>query len=95
MDEVAIGRAADRQRGAGRMTQGLWPSVGIGFVAGLRSMTATAALAWAASPGPLRVRWIPAGPGPRGLATAAALAEMAGDKMPFAPDRRIAPSVEF
>ena len=31
-------------------------------------------------------------PGPRGLATAAALAEMAGDKMPFAPDRRIAPS---
>ena len=75
------------------MTEGLWASFGLGFVAGLRTMSAAAALVWAASLGRTRVGWIPAGPGPRGLLTAAALAEMAGDKMPFAPDRRIAPSV--
>lgn len=75
------------------MMEGLWASFGIGFVAGLRTMAAAAALAWAASLGRTRTDLIPAGPGPRGLATAAALAEMAGDKMPFAPDRRIAPSV--
>ncbi|WP_336491106.1 hypothetical protein [Methylobacterium nigriterrae] len=68
-------------------------SFGIGFVAGLRSMTACAALSWAASRGRTRSDWIPSGPLPRGLATAAALAEMAGDKMPFAPDRRIPPSL--
>ncbi len=72
--------------------QGHWASFGIGFVTGLRSMTASAALSWAASLGRTRIRWIPAGPGPRRFATAAALAEMAGDKMPFAPDRRIPPS---
>ncbi|GAA0566894.1 hypothetical protein GCM10009416_01130 [Craurococcus roseus] len=72
--------------------EGLWASFGIGFVAGLRSMTAGAALSWAASLGRTRTALIPAGPGPRGLLTAAALAEMAGDKMPFAPDRRIVPS---
>jgi uncharacterized membrane protein len=71
----------------------LWPSFGIGFVAGQRSMTACAALTWAAAFGKTRTGWIPTGTRPRGLATAAALAEMAGDKMPFAPDRRIAPSV--
>jgi uncharacterized membrane protein len=71
----------------------LWPSFGIGFVAGLRSMTACAALTWAAALERTRTGWIPVGPGPRSLATAAALAEMAGDKMPFAPDRRIAASV--
>lgn len=69
-----------------------WASFGIGFVAGLRSMTAGAALGWAASLGRTRIRWLPAGDGPRRFATAAALAEMAGDKMPFAPDRRIPPS---
>ncbi len=61
-------------------------------MAGLRSMTASAALSWAASLGRTRTSWIPGGTRSRGLATAAALAEMAGDKMPFAPDRRIVPS---
>ncbi|MDO9709456.1 hypothetical protein [Paracraurococcus lichenis] len=70
----------------------LWASFGIGLVAGMRTMTAAAALAWAASLGRARAGWIPGGAGPRNLAMAAALAEMAGDKMPFAPDRRIAPS---
>ncbi|UHC19245.1 hypothetical protein LRS73_30635 [Methylobacterium currus] len=67
-------------------------SFGIGFVAGLRSMTACAALAFAAAEHRTRGAFIPSGPGARGLATAAALAEIAGDKMPFAPDRRIPPS---
>ncbi|WP_286134468.1 hypothetical protein [Methylobacterium sp. Leaf123] len=35
---------------------------------------------------------MPSGPVARTVATTAALAEMAGDKMPFAPDRRIPPS---
>jgi len=70
-----------------------WASFGIGFAAGLRSMTACAALSWAAALGRTSVGWIPTGPGARGVATAAALAEMAGDKMPFAPDRRIPPSI--
>lgn len=69
-----------------------WASFGIGFVAGLRAMTASAALSWASSLGRTRTGWIPAGVLPRRLATAAALAEMAGDKMPFASDRRIVPS---
>lgn len=74
--------------------EGLWASFGIGFVAGLRSMTAGAALARAASLRRTRTdALIPSGLRPRGLLAAAALAEMAGDKMPFAPDRRIAPSV--
>ena len=80
-------------REARGMMDDLWPSFGIGFVAGLRSMTACAALTWAASFGKTRTGWIPVGTRPRGLATTAALVEMAGDKMPFAPDRRIAPSV--
>lgn len=67
-------------------------SFGIGFVAGLRSMTACAALTVAASRGRTRDGLIPGTPVARGLAGAAALAEMAGDKMPFAPDRRIPPS---
>jgi len=71
---------------------GLWASLGIGVLTGMRSMSALAALTWAASLGHTRIGWIPSGPGARGLATAAALAEMAGDKMPFAPDRRIVPS---
>ncbi|MGG5823622.1 hypothetical protein [Falsiroseomonas sp. HW251] len=55
-------------------------------------MSAAAALTWAASRGRLREDWIPASAEARGAATLAALGEMAGDKMPFAPDRRIPPS---
>ncbi|MET7244964.1 hypothetical protein ABZT49_16535 [Methylobacterium sp. EM32] len=68
------------------------PSFGIGFVAGLRSMTACAALTVASTGGRVRGTVIPSGPAARNLAIAAALAEIAGDKMPFAPDRRIPPS---
>jgi uncharacterized membrane protein len=67
----------------------------IGFVAGMRSMSACAALTWAASHGRTRGNLIPAGPVARALATTAAAAEMAGDKMSFAPDRRIPPSFAF
>lgn len=70
-------------------------SFGLGFVAGMRSMTACAALAWAASEGRTRGNSIPAGPGARAIATTMAFGEMAGDKMPFAPDRRIPPSFAF
>jgi uncharacterized membrane protein len=76
----------------GDRVAGLVPSFGIGVVTGMRSMTAAAALSWAAWLGRTRIGWIPAGPEARGLATTMALAEMAGDKMPFAPDRRILPS---
>lgn len=75
--------------------QGYATSFGLGFVAGMRNMTACAALAWAASKGRTRGTLIPGGPGARTVATAAAVAEMAGDKMPFAPDRRIPPSFAF
>ncbi len=71
---------------------GLWRPFGIGVLTGLRSMSAVAALSWATSLGRIRAGWMPLGPGARRLTTLAALAEMAGDKMPFAPDRRIAPS---
>lgn len=70
-------------------------SFGIGFTTGMRSMTACAALTWAASEGRTRGELIPDGTGARTIATAAALAEMAGDKMPFAPDRRIPPAFAF
>ncbi|MBL6455806.1 hypothetical protein JMJ55_10770 [Belnapia sp. T6] len=72
--------------------EGHWGAFGIGVLSGLRSMSAVAALSWAAASGHIRIGWIPLGPERRGLATVAALAEMAGDKMPFAPDRRIVPS---
>ncbi|GEP07250.1 hypothetical protein [Methylobacterium oxalidis] len=75
--------------------QGYEGSFSIGFVAGMRSMSACAALTWAASQGRTRGDLIPGGPGARALATTAAVAEMAGDKMPFAPDRRIPPSFAF
>ncbi|MGX7707777.1 hypothetical protein [Methylobacterium sp. Gmos1] len=75
--------------------QGYGASFGLGFVAGMRSMSACAALTWAASQGKTRGDLIPAGTTARALATAAAAAEMAGDKMPFAPDRRIPPSFAF
>lgn len=68
-------------------------SFGIGFVTGLRSMTACAALSWAASLGRTRSEAIPASPEARAIASALAVAEMLGDKMPFAPDRRIPPSL--
>jgi uncharacterized membrane protein len=72
--------------------QGYGAAFGLGLVAGMRSMSACAALTWAAADGRTRGALIPAGAGARALATTAALAEMAGDKMPFAPDRRIPPS---
>jgi uncharacterized membrane protein len=72
--------------------QGYGTAFGLGLVAGMRSLSACAALTWAAADGRTRGAVIPAGPGARALATTAALAEMAGDKMPFAPDRRIPPS---
>ena len=75
--------------------QGYEASFGIGFVAGMRSMSACATLTWAASQGRTRGDLVPAGPGARALATTAAVAEMAGDKMPFSPDRRIPPSFAF
>jgi uncharacterized membrane protein len=87
MDERTIGQA--RQ---GNAMRGLWRPLGIGVLTGLRSMSAVAALSWAASLGRIGAGWIPLGPEARRLATLAALAEMAGDKMSFAPDRRIAPS---
>ena len=67
-------------------------SFGIGFLAGLRSLSACAALTWVAAGGRTRGVARPAGSAARGLAATAALAEMAGDKLPFAPDRRIPPS---
>jgi uncharacterized membrane protein len=70
----------------------LWLPFGIGLVAGMRSMTASAALIWAAALGRTGTVWITGGAWPRGIATAAALAEIVGDKMPFAPDRRNLPS---
>lgn len=73
--------------------QARWMPFGLGFVAGLRSMTACAALSWASALGRTRSDWIPASPEARALATTMAAAEMAGDKMPFAPDRRIPPSL--
>ena len=73
--------------------QGYGAAFGIGIVAGMRSMSACAALTWAAADGRTRGAVIPAGAAARALATTAALAEMAGDKMPFAPDRRIPPSL--
>nr|USU34540.1 hypothetical protein NG677_01140 [Methylobacterium sp. OTU13CASTA1] len=75
--------------------QGYAASFGLGFVAGMRSMTACAALAWAASEGRTRGGSIPGSPGARAIATTMAFGEMAGDKMPFAPDRRIPPSFAF
>src|ERR1700712_5349789 len=72
--------------------QGYGTAFGLGLVAGMRSLSACAALTWAAADGRTRGAVIPAGPGARALATTAALAEMAGDQMPFAPDRRIPPS---
>ncbi len=59
--------------------QGYATSFGLGFVAGMRNMTACAALAWAASEGRTRDNLIPAGPGAPILSTGAAIAEMAGD----------------
>jgi uncharacterized membrane protein len=72
--------------------QAMWTSFGIGVVTGMRSMTACAALTWAASQGRTRGDWIPSSPIARGIGTALALGEIAGDKMAIAPDRRILPS---
>lgn len=63
-----------------------------GAIAGMRSMTASATLASALTSADTRLPWRPADARLRRYATIAAFGEMAGDKMPFAPDRRIAPS---
>lgn len=73
--------------------QGHWVSFGFGFVTGLRSMTAGAALSWAASMGKTQLTWIPSSSRARTIAAVAALGEMVVDKTPLAPDRRIAPSM--
>ena len=68
--------------------EGLWASFGIGFVAGLRSMTATAALAWAASLGRTRTDLIPAGPDwARALTEDAVAAGLAAALVRSAPRR--------
>ena len=69
------------------------PSLGIGAVAGMRAMTASAALSWAA-PGWIGPSIFRAGHARPALATTLlALGEIIGDKLPFAPDRRIPPSL--
>ena len=69
------------------------PSLGIGAVAGMRTMTASAALSWAA-PGWIGLPIHRAGhTRPALAATLLALGEIVGDKLPFAPDRRIPPSL--
>ena len=73
--------------------QNQWVPFGIGFVTGMRSMTASAALVWATALGRSRIAAIPASPTARLITTLAAFGEMAGDKMPFAPDRRIPASL--
>ena len=70
-----------------------WTSFGIGVVTGMRSMTGSAALSWASSLGRTRIDWIPSSPDALKIVTALAVAEMAGDKTPFAPDRRMGPSL--
>ncbi len=67
-------------------------SFGIGVVAGMRTLSACVALTWIAARKKSRRITLPAGPAARTLVTMGAFAEMAGDKMPFAPDRRIPPS---
>jgi uncharacterized membrane protein len=68
-----------------------WLPLGIGFVAGLRSMTAPAAVSWAAATGSLRLEgtslafmasWITVA-----IFTLAALAELVTDKLPKTPRR--------
>lgn len=66
-------------------------AVGIGFIAGLRSMTAPAAVAWAACFGWLRLEGTPLaflGSGAaRYTLLVLMLAELAADKLPFTPSR--------
>jgi uncharacterized membrane protein len=73
------------------MIGALIAAFGLGFVGGLRSMTAPAVVAWAATMGWMRLgdsplafmgsRWVVA------IFTAAALAEFIGDLLPAAPAR--------
>ena len=68
------------------------PSLLFGIATGMRSMTGLAALCWAGSLGRARPGLAPTGDTARNWALALAAGEIAGDKMPFAPDRRIAAS---
>ena len=66
-------------------------ALGIGFVAGLRSMTAPAAVSWAASNGRLDLRTSPlrflGSSHAAGLMPKLALGEIIADKTPFIPSR--------
>jgi uncharacterized membrane protein len=86
------------RRTAKKKLRVLGSAAGLGVVAGLRSMTAPATLAWAANRGLLGQR----GPAtllrPRRaltIATAMAVGEMIMDKTSIAPDRTIAPSLAW
>jgi len=72
-------------------------ALGIGIVAGLRSMTAPAAVSWAASNGRLSLRRLPTSlldsPGVSQTATKLALGELVGDKTPLAASRLKPPAL--
>ncbi len=63
----------------------------LGAVAGLRSMTAPAVVAWAAHVGPLQLEGTPlallASASARYLLLAAMIGELVADKLPFTPNR--------
>jgi uncharacterized membrane protein len=65
------------------------PSFLFGIATGMRSMTGTAALCLAGSLGLARPGYAPTSDRLLKAALIAAVGEIAGDKMPFAPDRRI------
>ena len=71
--------------------QGYGAAFGLGLVAGMRSMSACAALTWAAADGRTRGAFIPAGAGARALATTAALA--VGDALAMTAAHELHPNV--
>ena len=71
------------------------PSLLFGIATGMRSMTGLAALCWAGWLGRAHPGLAPTGITARNWALALAAGEIAGDKMPFAPDRRIPASFAF
>lgn len=67
---------------------------GVGVISEMRSMSACAALTWAASQGRTRSGLIPGGLGAVAITSTAILAEMAG-KSTFTPNHHIPPSFAF